>query len=64
MFLFRKHLRNESDFKAQNLEIPDLFKLSVAKFMYSFYNGGLPIPLDNYFAEIAVYRRFRNTIVH
>jgi len=35
------------------LEIPDLFQFSVAKFMYSFYNGGLPNHFDNYFAEIA-----------
>jgi len=39
--------------KHKILEIPDLFKLSVVKFMYSFHNGGLPNPLDNYFAEIA-----------
>jgi len=39
--------------KHKVLEIIDLFKLSVAKFMYSFYNCGLPNPLDNYFAEIA-----------
>jgi len=39
--------------KHKVLEIIDLFKLSVAKFMYSFYNGALPNPLDNYFAEIA-----------
>jgi len=39
--------------KHKILEIPDLFELSVAKFMFSFYNGGLPNLLDNYFAEIA-----------
>jgi len=39
--------------KHKILEIPGLFKLSVAKFMYSFYNGGLPNHFDNYFAEIA-----------
>ena len=36
--------------KHKILEIPDLFQLSVAKFMYSFYNGGLPNHFDNYFA--------------
>ena len=39
--------------KHKILEIPDLFQLSVAKLMYSFYNGGLPNHFDNYFAEIA-----------
>ena len=29
--------------KHKILETPDLFQLSVAKFMYSFYNGGLPL---------------------
>jgi len=39
--------------KHKILNKPDLFKLSVAKFMYSFYNGGLPSHFDNYFTEIA-----------
>jgi len=39
--------------KHKILEMPDLFQLSVAKFMYSFSNGGLPHHFDNYFAEIA-----------
>jgi len=39
--------------KHKILEIPDLFHLSVAKFMYSFYNGGLPNHFDNCFAENA-----------
>jgi len=39
--------------KHKILEMPDLFQLSVAKFMYSFYNGGLPNHFDNYFAKIA-----------
>ena len=39
--------------KHKILETPRLFQLSVAKFMYSFYNGGLPNHFDNYFAEIA-----------
>jgi len=39
--------------KHKILEILDLFQLSVAKFMYSFYNGGLPNQFDNYFPEIA-----------
>ena len=41
------------------LEIPDLFQLSVAKFMYSFYNGGLPNHFDNYYAEIASVHKYR-----
>jgi len=37
--------------------IADLFKLSVAKFMYSFDNGELPKYFDNFFSDIAsVYR--------
>ena len=39
--------------KHKILEIPDLLQLSVPKFMYVFYNGGLPYHFDNYFAEIA-----------
>ena len=39
--------------KHKILEIPDLYQLSVATFMYSFYNGGLPNHFDNYFVEIA-----------
>ena len=44
------------------LEIPDLFQLSVAKFMYSFYNGGLPNHFDNYFAEIASVHRYQTRL--
>ena len=44
------------------LEIPDLFQLSVAKFMYSFYNGGLPNHFDNYFAEIASAHKYRTRL--
>jgi len=33
--------------KHKILEIPDLFQLSVSKFMYSFYNGELPNHFDN-----------------
>jgi len=40
-------------YKHKILEIPDLFQLSVDKFMYSFYNGGLSNHFDNHFAEIA-----------
>ena len=47
-------------FKHKILEIPDLFKLSVAKFMYSFYTGGLPNHFDNYFAEIASVHKYQN----
>ena len=39
--------------KHKILEIPDLYKLSVAKLMYSFYNGGLSNHFDNYFTEIS-----------
>jgi len=34
MFLFRKHLRTKVFSKHKILEIPDLFELSVGKFMY------------------------------
>jgi len=40
-------------------EKPDLFQLSVAKFMYSFHNGGLPNHFDNYFAEIASVHKYQ-----
>ena len=39
--------------KHKILEIPDLLKLSIDKFMYSFYNGRLPNHFDNHFIEIA-----------
>ena len=44
------------------LEIHDLFQLSVAKFMYSFYNGGLPNHFDNYFAEIASVHKYQTRL--
>ena len=44
------------------LEIPDLFQLSVVKFMYSFYNGGLPNHFDNYFAEIASVYKYQTRL--
>jgi len=44
--------------KNKMLEIPDLFQLSVAKFMHSFYNGGLPNHFDNYFAETASVHKY------
>jgi len=47
-------------FKHKILEIPDLFQLSVGKFMYSFYNGGLPNHFDNPFAEIASVHKYHN----
>ena len=49
--------------KHEILEIPDLFQLSVAKFMYSFYNGGLPNHFDNYFAEIASATHIKQDLV-
>jgi len=48
--------------KHKILEIPDLFQLSVAKFMYSFYNGGLPNHFDNYFAEIASVNKYQTRL--
>ena len=44
------------------LEIPDLFQLSSAKFMYSFYNGGLPNHFDDYFAEIASVHKYQTRL--
>ena len=48
--------------KHKILEIPDLFQLSVAKFMYSFYNGGLPNHFKNYFAEIASVHKYQTRL--
>ena len=48
--------------KHKILEIPDLFKLSVAKFMHSFYNGRLPNRFDNYFAEIASVHKYQTRL--
>jgi len=48
--------------KHKILEIPDLFQLSVAKFMYSFYNDGLPNHFDNYFAEIASVLKYQTRL--
>jgi len=36
--------------------------LSVAKFMYSFYNGGLPNHFDNYYAEIASVHKYQTRL--
>ena len=44
------------------LEIPGLFQLSIAKFMYSFYNGGLPNHFDNYFSEIASVHKYQTRL--
>jgi len=49
--------------KHEILEIPELFQLSVAKFMYSFYNGGLPNHFDNFFAEIASVHKYQTKLV-
>jgi len=43
-------------------DMPDLFKLSVANYMYSFYNGGLPYHFDNYFAEIASVHEYQTRL--
>ena len=48
--------------KHKILEIPDLFQLSVAKFMYSFYNGGLSNHFDNYFTEIASVHKYQTRL--
>ena len=53
MILYSKH---------KILEIPDLFQLSVAKFMYSFHNGGLPNNFDNYFAKIASVHKYQTIL--
>ena len=44
--------------KHKSLEIPNLFKLSDAKFMYSFCGGGLPTHIDDYIAEIASVQKY------
>jgi len=41
------------------LRMPDLFESSVAKFMYSFYNGGLNDYFDNYLTGIASVRKYQ-----
>ena len=43
-------------------EIADLFELSVAKFMFSFYKVGLPNQFDNYFAEIASVHKYQTRL--
>jgi len=48
--------------KNRILEIPDLFQLSVAKFMYSFFKGGLRNHLDNYFVEIASVHKYQTRL--
>ena len=48
--------------KHKILEILDLFQLSVAKFMYSFYNGGLRNHFDNCFAEIAPVHKYQTRL--
>jgi len=48
--------------KHKILEMPDIFQLSVAKFMYSFYNGGFPNHFDNYFAEIASVHKYQTRL--
>jgi len=48
--------------KRKILKIPDLFQLSVAKFMYSFHNRGLPNHFDNYFAEIASVHKYQTRL--
>ena len=48
--------------KYKSLEIPDLFKLSVGRFMYSFYSGGSPNQFDNYFAEITSVHKYQTRL--
>jgi len=43
-------------------QIPDLFKLSVVKFMYSFNSDRLPNHFDNYFAEIASVHKYQTRL--
>jgi len=45
------------------LNISDLFKLSVAKFMYCFDDGELPNHFDNYFSEIASVHKYQTRLV-
>jgi len=44
--------------KHKSFEIPNLFKLSVAKFMYSFCGGGFHTHIDDYIAEIASAQKY------
>ena len=48
--------------KHKVLEISDLFQFSVAKFMYSFFNGGSPNHFNNYFAEIASVHKYQTRL--
>ena len=42
---------------------PDLFKLSVVKFMHPFNSGGLPNHFDNYFTEIASVQKHQTRLL-
>ena len=42
--------------------MPDLFKLSVAKFMYSFASGELHDHFDNYFSDIASVHKYKTRL--
>jgi len=44
------------------LNAPDLFKLSVAKFMYSFGNDEVPNHFDSYFSEIASVHKYQTRL--
>jgi len=48
--------------KHKILEIPDLFQSSVAKFINSFYTGGLPNHFDNYYVEIASVHKYQTRL--
>ena len=48
--------------KHKILKMPDLFQLSVARLMNSFYNGGLPNHFDNYFSEIASVHKYQTRL--
>jgi len=48
--------------KHKILELPGLFKLSVAKFMHSLHSGGLPNHFENYFAEIASVHKYQTRL--
>jgi len=44
------------------LNVPDLFKLSVAKFIRSFDNGELPNHFDYYFADTASVHKYQTRL--
>jgi len=49
-------------FACKNIKFRENFLLSVAKFVYSFYNGGSPNHFDNYFTEIASVNKYQTRL--